>query len=350
MKALSTTGSEGSGPWAEELRIIIRPVAEDMRAVEGCLTETFADVKDPAVSALVDFVFASPGKRIRPALALLSARAVSPGADCTPRVREAAVRLGAAVELIHVASLVHDDFVDAAAIRRHQPSVNAKWGGQVSIALGDLLCAHAIRLVARCEDPRIFAQLGSALSTMCEGEMMQVLGRCRFDLCEEDCLAAIEKKTAVFFGASCGTAATLAGAENVQCRHLEDFGLHVGMGFQILDDCRDLLGSRRTLGKTPAQDVLSRDMTLPLLYVLKENQGRKRLLRLDRDGLDTASLGRIRELFHSSGGSTRIEQLGRSYAERAKQELRSIAESDFKKSLCQLADWIAESTSQILAR
>jgi octaprenyl-diphosphate synthase len=350
MKTLSATGLKGSGLRAEELRLVIRPVAEDMRAVEDCLTETFADVKDPAVSGLVDFVFASPGKRIRPALALLSARAVSPEAGCAPRVREAAIRLGAAVELIHVASLVHDDFVDAAAIRRHQPSVNAKWGAEVSVALGDLLCAHALRLVARCEDPRICAQVGGALSTMCEGEMMQVLGRCRFDLSERDCLAAIKKKTAAFFAACCSTAATLAGAENARRRHLEDFGLHVGMGFQILDDCRDLLGTRGILGKTPAQDVLSRDVTLPLLHVLKENQGRKRLLRLDRDGLDAASLDRIRESFHSSGGSARIEQLGRSYTDRAKRDLRSIADSDFKNSLCRLADWIAESISQVLSR
>jgi geranylgeranyl pyrophosphate synthase len=181
--------------------------------------------------------------------------------------------VAAAVEIIHMASLVHDDLIDGAVVRHDRPSVHVRWGKRVSVAVGDYLCASAFRLVADCADPRLFAILGSQLCEMCDGEIQQVADRGDFTLSEHHCLAMIEKKTAALFSACCGTGAAAAASEPEACQALQEFGFQFGIAFQMLDDCRDLLADRGGLGKTPGQDLLAGDVTLPLLYTIPYCQG-----------------------------------------------------------------------------
>ncbi len=201
---------------------VFRCVADDMQAVEKHLAATLKDTKDPLVRQIVDFLLESPGKRIRPALVLLSARAAGAGTGtfsalgksaCTPFRRRKGYRLlfggakrclsplnvAVAVELIHMASLVHDDLIDNGTLRHHRSTIHAKWGRKVSVFLGNHLCAKAFQLVAACADPRLFAILGSQLCAMCEGEIQQVAGRGDFRISARRCLAMTEKKTAALF-------------------------------------------------------------------------------------------------------------------------------------------------------
>ena len=360
---------------------VFRCVADDMQAVEEHLAATLRDTKDVVVRQIVDFLLESPGKRIRPALVLLSARAAGAAGNGPARPKLAWINVAAAAELIHMASLVHDDLIDNGKIRHHRATIHAKWGRKVSVFLGNHLCAKALQLVAACADPRLFGILGSQLCAMCEGEIQQVLGRGDFQMSARRCLAMTEKKTAALFSACSGAGALAATGEPTACKALQEFGLHFGIAFQILDDCRDLLSDEKGLGKTPGQDLLAGDVTLPLLYVLRQcrrgtepgpgSQTRQigfgdpsqthksafgsptpradRAPRL-RTTVGTRKLVRMSEALLSSPVPIRIARVVASHVDRAKQGLQSLAESNYRDSLGQLADHVAAWASGILAR
>jgi geranylgeranyl pyrophosphate synthase len=329
---------------------VFAPIRLDLAAVQGRLATALRAVGGPAERQIVDFLLESPGKRIRPALALLCAGAAHASHNGSPAWKKAAVDVAAAVELIHTASLIHDDLIDAALVRHHRASVVAKWGTQVAVSLGDHLCAKAFELVAESADPRLFAILGSQLAVMCQGELQQVARRGDFSFCEQRCLAVIEKKTASLFGACCGMGAVAARGEPEVCRALEAFGFHVGIAFQILDDCRDLLSDQDGLGKAPGQDLSVGDVTLPLLYAIRHCGG----LGHEPAGQGWrenggAGLARLREAFRRSQAPQRTAEWVGTYVGRAREELMSIADSDFKTSLQLFAELIAASVSSVLA-
>jgi geranylgeranyl pyrophosphate synthase len=351
-------------------------IVGDLQTVEQHLAATLKDTKDPLVRQIVDFLLESPGKRLRPALVLLSARAAGAAGNGSDRPKLACMNIAVAAELIHMASLVHDDLIDNGTLRHHRSTIHAKWGRKASVFLGNHLCAKAFHLVAACADPRLFAILGSQLCAMCEGEIQQVLGRGDFQMSARRCLAMTEKKTAALFGACSGAGALAATGELRACRALQDFGLHFGIAFQVLDDCRDLLSDEKGLGKTPGQDLLAGDVTLPLLYVLRRcrrgtepgPQTHKSALgrgsptqnfalgapsptsQAGLPAVGTRRLVRMSEALLSPPVPMRIAKVIASHVDRAKQGLRPLAESNFKDSLGRLADHIAASASGILAR
>ncbi|UCD52556.1 MAG: polyprenyl synthetase family protein [Phycisphaerales bacterium] len=350
MTILSTDNTHPSGVAEQRLRQIFRPVEADLRAVGRCLDRRLQAPHDTAVREVVRSLERSAGKRLRPALVLLSSRAVHASHNGHPVSPRDPVPIAAAMELIHMASLVHDDFIDAAPVRHHRSSINARWGGAVSVALGDYLCAGAFHLTAECGDPQMFAHLGSALCAMCEGEMLQVLNRGNLALSEQDCLVVVEKKTAALFAACCAAGAAAAVAADATQECLRQFGLHLGIAFQILDDCKDLLSDQTLLGKKPAQDLLAGDMTLPLLLLLKSAGRGAELRHLQPSAVDAKLLNRIRRDLRSSEAGVRAQRQVRSHTDQAREALEPLAESDAKLSLCQLADFIGESVSEILAR
>ena len=330
---------------------ILRSILPDLEAVRGHLAEILKDANDPLLRNIVEYLLESPGKQMRPALVLLSARAANGTGNGSLGVKHACLNVAAAVELIHMASLVHDDLIDDATVRHHRPSIQAKWGKRVSVSVGDHLCAKAFRLVADCSDPRLFAIVGSQLCAMCEGELLQVVERGDFNLSAHRCVAVMEKKTAALFAACCGAGAATVVREAEVCEALQRFGFHFGVAFQILDDCRDLLSDQERLGKTPGQDLLAGDVTLPLLYAIRYSWWRgEKPLDLCRHALGERELARLGEAFHSSPAPRRIAQLVASHIGRAKQQLQSIADSDFKASLRQLADRIAACACDVLER
>jgi heptaprenyl diphosphate synthase len=337
------------GGWPALARIF-RPIDRDLEALEAHLARVLQATTDREVREITEFLLETPGKRIRPALVLLSARAIRGAGDGSQALNGASMAAAVAVELIHMASLVHDDLIDGATVRHHRASVPAKWGKRVSASIGDHLCAQAFQLVADCGDPRLFSLLGAQLAAMCEGELQQVAGRGDFGLCERHCLAVIEKKTASLFGASCGAGATAAGAEPNACQALQTFGFHLGVAFQILDDCKDLLSDRERLGKPPGQDLQVGDVTLPLLYAIQHcGQSSAKPSSHDGRAAGGAELVRIGDAFYASEAPQRIAEWVRFHLRRAAQELKRMTDSDAKASLHQLADCIATSVSCLLA-
>ena len=351
MTILSTDNTHPSKVAGQRLRQIFRPVETDLRAVGQCLDRRLQAPRDAAVRDVVGSLRRSAGKRLRPALVLLSSRAVHASRNGHPVSSQDPVPIAAAMELIHMASLVHDDFIDAAPVRHHRSSVNARWGGAVSVALGDYLCAGAFQLTAECGDPQMFAHVGSALCAMCEGEMLQVMNRGNLALSEHDCLAVVEKKTAALFAACCAAGAAAAAASDATRECLRRFGLHLGIAFQILDDCKDLLSDQMLLGKKPAQDLLAGDMTLPLLLFLRETGRDLQTLTSWSSGMDDSEfLKRVRSAFLGSEAGTSTEQRVRFHTNQAKKELQPLVVSEAKTSLGLLADYIGDCTAEILSR
>jgi octaprenyl-diphosphate synthase len=236
------------------------PIAADLDEVERILSRELAN-RRPAVAAVVNHVRHYRGKRLRPMLLLLSARACG-------RVTPAHHTLGAVVEMIHTATLVHDDVLDNATVRRRVPTVNAAWGVQTSVLLGDYLFTHAYHLAATIGDAQACRLIGAATDRVCEGELCQVLQRGNLDLTEEDYFDIIDGKTAELTACCCHLGAIYSGAAPEVAAALERFGRRVGLAFQIADDLLDLVGDEEAVGKSLGTDVEQQKLTLPLIHAL----------------------------------------------------------------------------------
>jgi geranylgeranyl pyrophosphate synthase len=250
-----------------------------------------------------------------------------------------------------MASLVHDDLVDGAAVRHHRASINAKWGPEIAVALGDYVCAQAMATICECGDPRLFAVLGQELSAMCVGEMLQVADRAGLRLSERRCLAVIEDKTASLFGACCETGVIVAAGKPQARKALRQFGIHLGVAFQILDDCRDLLGDEKDLGKEPGQDLRAGDVTLPLLYGVQCSALRRGSRSAPaRHQIEPQELASLIAAFRSSQAPERVRQLAESHLQAARMHLAAVRPSDCRESLHRLTDHLAVSLYDILGR
>jgi octaprenyl-diphosphate synthase len=200
------------------------------------------------------------GKRLRPALLLLTAHACG-------RVTPAHHVLGAVVEMVHTATLVHDDVLDEAGLRRHVPTVNAGWGNKASILLGDYLFTHAFHLTSTI-DARACELIGEATNRVCEGELHQTLQRGNLDLTEGEYFEVIDGKTAALTACCCRLGAVYAGADADTVERLANYGRLLGLAFQVADDLLDLVGREATAGKTLGTDLDQLKLTLPVIRML----------------------------------------------------------------------------------
>jgi octaprenyl-diphosphate synthase len=237
------------------------PIAADLDAAERILAAALASPR-PGVSALVENLQAYRGKRLRPALLLLTARACG-------RVTPAHHTLAAVVEMIHTATLVHDDVLDGARVRRHRPTVNAGWGNHTSILLGDYLFTQAFHLTSSV-DARACRLIGAATNRVCEGELRQNCERGNLGLGEDAYLDVIDGKTAELTACCCRLGALYSGMPAVTVEALARYGRALGMAFQIADDLLDLVGEERTTGKSLGTDLEQQKLTLPLIRLLRD--------------------------------------------------------------------------------
>jgi octaprenyl-diphosphate synthase len=235
------------------------PIAQDLEAVEQILAKSLRN-RQARVAGVVDHVRHYRGKRLRPVLLLLSARA------CGKVVAPHHV-LGAVVEMIHTATLVHDDVLDGARVRRRVGTVNALWGVQTSVLLGDYLFTHAFHL-ASTVDVTACRLIGEATDRVCEGELCQVLNRGNLDLTEAEYFDIIDGKTAELTACCCRLGALYSGASPDVVEAMARFGRYVGQAFQIADDLLDLVGDEKSTGKSLGTDVEQGKLTLPLIHLL----------------------------------------------------------------------------------
>jgi octaprenyl-diphosphate synthase len=291
------------------------PIAADLDEVERVLRHTLHSGR-PGISALVEHLGHYRGKRLRPALLLLTARACG-------QVNEEHHILGAVVEMIHTATLVHDDVLDNASLRRHVPTVNAGWGNQASILLGDYLFTHAFHLCSQV-DARACRLVGEATNRVCAGELHQIVERGNLDLSEAEYFAIIDAKTAELTACCCRLGALYAGVDTDQAERLARYGRLLGQAFQIADDLLDLVGEERTTGKSLGTDLDQQKLTLPLIRVLGDGPA------------DVVS--RVQQILRSSGNHKR-EQLTPALQESgALAYARRRAEELARQAVAELAD------------
>lgn len=281
------------------------------------------------------YIFEKKGKRLRPALVLLAEML------CGPR-REEDVRVASLVELLHAASLVHDDIVDRAETRRGRRTVHARWGPNITVLIGDYLYIRTIGLALRSAHGRVIEILTGVSELMIEGELDEYAASgCAVS--EERYLDIISKKTASLFEACGRLGAVLAGAAPEQEEDLAAFGLNLGLAFQVRDDLLDLVGDERELGKPVLSDIREGRMTLPLIHAagIRDARARESVFGLlGRQAISRAERSAFLETLERAGSLSYASDRARDYARRAYDRLAGFPESPPKKMLAAVADFV----------
>src|SRR5438128_3185455 len=251
-------------------REIFDLIQDDLEQVEKKISaESVAGVD--AVTAIGQYLQSAGGKRLRPAMVLLASKLVGNGAS-------SAVQLGAVVELVHAATLVHDDVIDAAQTRRGRPSTNIKWGNHTCVLAGDWLYMQAFQIAVRERNFRVLDILIGLTQMMVEGELLQLERIGRIDVSEADYLELVHRKTAGLFSACARLGALVAGADSNIEDKLGDYAWNLGMAFQLIDDVLDFTAREQTLGKPVGGDLREGKITLPLIYALERATAEERRL------------------------------------------------------------------------
>jgi octaprenyl-diphosphate synthase len=323
--------TEATAP--DKLRRLYVPIAAELEDVENILHDELRS-DHPFVDQLVKHGFRLGGKRLRPALLLLAGKA------CGDLVQEHFM-LGAVVEMIHTATLIHDDVLDEAAIRRHLDTVNARWDNEASVLLGDYLFARSICLAGKLEDHFVTQVLSATARIMCEGELRQIENRGNYDLREEQYLSIIGNKTAELMSCSCRLGAYYAGASHNTMEAMRRYGFNLGMAFQIADDLLDLLGEEKTVGKSLGTDLVKQKPTLPLIRLLDQaSPGEKNeLIGLLSDS-ENHRLDVLRKRFDRTDAISHARNKALFFTRSAVAELDSLPPSPALDSLNGLADFV----------
>jgi octaprenyl-diphosphate synthase len=295
---------------------------------------------DPAVEGYIAYACESHGKRLRPALALLAGGAT--GNICSSHFDLAVV-----VELIHAATLVHDDIIDGAEMRRGQPTANAKWGNSISVLLGDCLFAHALKLSTSFPNGEIGRRIAAAASDVCSGEIIQTQRRFDLKLNLSDYYRIIEMKTAALFAVATELGAFINEAPPEVISAFRTFGLKLGTAYQIYDDCLDIVGSEANTGKTLGTDLLKGKLTLPILYLLQNATQAQRdylsaaLLRGDLEDIET-----ITTAAQSDGGLRSAIVTGKKYVGEAAAQLQMVPSNKYSDALHAICDSLDDLLTQ----
>ncbi len=298
------------------LAILLAPIEQELAAVSQRL-QTELRHPDPFIDKLAQHSFRLGGKRLRPALLLLTAQAVG-------EVNDSHRVLAAVVEMVHTATLVHDDVLDEAAIRRHEATVNARWNNQTSILLGDYLFSHAFYLASTLETTFGCRTIGRSTNVVCEGELKQTAESGNFQLSREKYFDIVDAKTAELCACCCQLGAHYAGASGELTEQLEAYGRHLGIAFQIADDLLDLEGEEKVTGKSLGTDLDNQKMTLPLIHL--------------RDQLDQDQQQTLQQLIEQPTADHFAKLLDWLAESGSLQHARAVADDHVAQALTHLAD------------
>lgn len=308
---------------------------DDMEAVEARFREHLqSDV--PLINQVGQYVLSSGGKRIRPMLLLLAARL------CGYRGVNH-VELAGVVEFIHTATLLHDDVVDSAELRRGNRSANSVWGNQTSVLVGDFLFAKTFSIMVGCGNLDVLRLLSETTTRMAEGEVQQLLNTCDLELDEVRYLDVIRSKTAILIAAACEVGAVLAEASEEQIRALRQFGLEIGIAFQLMDDALDYTAEQEAFGKEKGHDLAEGKMTLPLIHVLSrvDDLQRQEIARIvESEELSASDLDFVCDLIDNHDGISYTRNKAAERIGLAKQELQIFTVGPEREALEALADYV----------
>lgn len=312
-------------------------VAEELEQVERILNNTLSPYRS-SFGSLVQHLKHYRGKRLRPLLLLLIAKACG-------KIAPSHHVLAAVVEMIHTATLVHDDVLDEASTRRHVRTVNAGWGNKTSILFGDLLFTSAFHLSSTIGDARACEWIGEATNRVCAGELRQTMERGNLNLDEDAYFAIIEGKTAALTECCGRLGAFYSGADPETVNRLAGFGRDLGIAFQIADDVLDLIGSEKTTGKTLGTDLTQRKLTLPLIYLFDRLPAAEaeKVRRLLRD--EQADLSCVREMLHETGAIEAAQLRAERFAEQASEALSELPRTEAREMLEAITHWAVQRDS-----
>ena len=319
-----------------DLRSVFADIATDLADVERYLGQLL-DEGPQAVRDTASHLFKAGGKRLRPALVLFGAK--------FGQYRFADVRdVAAAAELIHMATLVHDDIIDRAEVRRGQPTVHALWGEQAAVLTGDYLFAKAFSLLSTVPVGSVVGVMADVVHRMCAGEIAQNVAAHQTSLPDEQqYLDRIAAKTAVFIAQSCRAGAMACRAELAVQQALYDYGYAMGMGFQIVDDLLDLTAEPKTLGKAIGSDLRAHVITLPVIHGLHASQQRSELQSIaEREEVSGDAVRTVREILERAGSFSYAEELAKNFIHKAKASLEMLRDMPARASLLAMADFVLE--------
>ncbi len=288
------------------------------------------------VENIGQYLVEAGGKRLRPLLVVLCANALN-------FKHKQRLELAAIIEFIHTATLLHDDVVDISEMRRGRLTANAKWGNAPSVLVGDFLYSRAFQMMVAIGNMDIMAILSDTTNIISEGEVQQLVNAKDPSVGEENYLEVIHKKTAALFEAACETSAVLSGASQTQREALKRYGYHVGMAFQLVDDALDYEGDAETLGKNVGDDLAEGKPTLPLIHAMKMgNPDESKLIAnaIEQGGID--QLEEIVAIVKRTGALDYTKQAAKNQVSLALQQLDSLADSEYRQAMAQLAEFATE--------
>lgn len=312
---------------------LFSPVEADLSMLTENLKQLIG-ARHPILFAAAEHLFGARGKRIRPAIVLLVARATMPDQDITVRHR----RLAEITEMIHTASLVHDDVVDESEMRRGIPTVHSNFGNRVAVLAGDFLFAQSSWYLANLDNLEVVKLLSEVIMDLAEGEIQQGLSRFSTSLTIEAYLEKSYYKTASLLANSSKAAAVLSEVPSAQAQKMYSYGRHLGLAFQIVDDILDFTASTEGLGKPAGSDLKSGNLTAPVLYALEEKPYLEALI--EREFAQEGDLEQALALVRDSQGIERSRELAASHARMATEYLMDLPPTESRQALIKLADYV----------
>jgi octaprenyl-diphosphate synthase len=327
-------GKLGQAFTAKEIFDLIQ---DDLELVEKKISaESVASVD--AVTAIGQYLQSAGGKRLRPALLLLSAKMVGNGGATS-------VQLGAVVELIHAATLVHDDVIDAAETRRGRPSSNVKWGNHTCVLGGDWLYMQAFQITLRERNFQFLDLLIGLTQMMVEGELLQLERIGHIDVTEADCMELVDRKTACLFSVCARLGAIAGHADTPTQEKLGEYAWNLGMAFQLVDDVLDFTAREKTLGKPVGGDLREGKVTLPLVYALECATPAERQLVatiLEQRNYNTVPFDRILSLLEKYRGIERVRERAQAFTDKARQIISAFPENPYQRGLLAVTELVTE--------
>jgi octaprenyl-diphosphate synthase len=330
-------GNLGLAITAKEIFDLIH---DDLERVEREISlDTVASVE--VVTQIGQYLQESGGKRLRPSLLLLAARLIG-GSDFSG---ESAIHLGAVVEIIHAATLVHDDVIDDARTRRGRPSANVQWGNHTSVLAGDWLYMQAFQMALRERNFHLLDLLIGLTQMMVEGELLQLERIGRIEVTEADCMELVDRKTACLFSVCAKLGALVAGADSQTEERLGEYAWNLGMAFQLVDDLLDFTSREKVLGKPVGNDLREGKVTLPLVYALEQASAeeRRRVETILRErNYDRVPFPQILAMVERYRGIARVKERAQAFTDKARGIIGEFPDSPYQRALYSITELVTE--------
>ena len=319
-------------------RRIFSSIAAELGQVEAEF-ERQARSNVQVIAYLADYLRESGGKRVRPALTILANYAV--GGDGS---RYNSIRMATVMEFLHTATLVHDDIIDSADTRRNRPTVNALYGNETAVLMGDWLYMSAFETSLAERSLPILDILTHVTRKMTEGELLQLTTLGKTDISEQHYLDIIQRKTAFLFSACCEVGAILGGATETEQSALADYGMNLGMAFQLTDDLLDFTSTDDALGKSAGVDLLGGKVTLPLIYLIAAEPAARQLVQtvMTEASYESVARSELHQAVERAGAMERARVRADEYATAARTALDNLPESEFRESLAAIPTYVLD--------